>query len=221
MIVAAARHNLARLWDFDGRTPRELYLPFAHTVTGSVVLGLVLLGMQMGSTFSAGPGGVQGGGGGEVRVVTILLLVLVLGATGLLAAATVRRLHDVGRSGLWYAAIPLSVALTFLSIFIVSQDFGSWRLAIVLRLIAAVLFLAAPAQMIFLRLRGDPGPNRFGPPFTPDEVPGGGDGPGYKVESADARIAALLAERAQRKPQLSRPVVAPGFGRRRPPSSDT
>jgi uncharacterized membrane protein YhaH (DUF805 family) len=222
-MIAAARHCLHRLWDFDGRTPRELYMPFAHMVTGGMVLGVVLLAMQMGSTFSSGLGGVQGGGGGEVRVVVVLLLLIVLGGTALLAAATVRRLHDTGRSGWWYGAVPASVGLTFLSILVASQGFGAnLAIALVMRLTASVLFLAVPAQFVFLRIKGDPGPNRYGPPFVPEEEPLG-DGPGYHAESADARIAALLAERARKKPQqLSRPVAAPGFGRRRvPPSTDS
>lgn len=221
-MIAAARHCLSRLTQFEGRTPRELYMPFAHMVTGGVVLGVLLLALQMSSTFSAGPGGTSGGGGFELRMVVILLLFLVLGATGLLAAATVRRLHDVGRSGLWYAAVPASVGLTLLSILIASQGFGAnLGVALALRLLASLLFLSAPAQMIFLRLQGDAGPNRFGPPFTPEPL-FSDDGPAYRVDSADARIAALLAERAAKKSApLSRPVAARGFGRRAaPPSTD-
>ncbi|HEX2764685.1 MAG TPA: DUF805 domain-containing protein [Allosphingosinicella sp.] len=216
MIAAAANHNFARLFDFDGRTPRELFLPFAHAVTGGVALGIVLLALPMMGTFSSAPGG---GSGGNVRLIVVGLLLLVFAANFLLAAATVRRLHDVGRSGWWFGAVPASVGLTFLSFLVAAQGFGAnLGIALAMRLVASLLFLAAPAQLFLLRLRGDAGTNRYGPPFVREE-PALADGPGYQVERVDARIAALLAERAAKKPQLSRPVAAPGFGRRRPPAS--
>jgi uncharacterized membrane protein YhaH (DUF805 family) len=213
MLGHATRHCLARLADFEGRTSREVYQPFANLVVGPVVAVILFLSFGGILLFVDAEALVDHGAGrapGAAPVFAIALL-LVLGASLLVAAATVRRLHDVGRSGWWYA-LPGCCAVAYLLAAIPGSGIeGHGLLAFPFRIAAAA---GSVALMVFLRQPGDGGANSYGPP--PDDQT---DHEEFRsqVERVDARIAEALARRSQAKPEPEpppRPPEARTFGRR-------
>jgi uncharacterized membrane protein YhaH (DUF805 family) len=106
MLEDSVRHCLARLTDFDGRTSREHYQPFVNAVTGPIVLLIVFFAIGGQALFMELPKPGTGNEAAEIRFLVLATLGLVAVAYALLAAATVRRLHDVGKSG-WWAALPV------------------------------------------------------------------------------------------------------------------
>lgn len=130
MLGAAISHNLPALLRFGGRTPRALYWPWAVAMLGlaMVAWAAVFLPTFLGTfarlqafaaahpdqaTLMQGPGtysvSIHGNHPelmpdfpGLMRDLAVIMAVFV----ALIAAATVRRLHDAGRS-VWWAVPPL------------------------------------------------------------------------------------------------------------------
>jgi uncharacterized membrane protein YhaH (DUF805 family) len=142
MFEDAARHCLPRLTDFGGRTSREHYLPFVNAVATPVVLVIVFFAIG-GQAVFLGPPKPGAGDGDAIRTLVLVTLAAAGLAFALTAAATVRRLHDVGRSGWWMALLPLGGLLPGLIL------------------------------MVFLRQPSEPGTNRWGPPPADPPDPGG------------------------------------------------
>ena len=85
-----------------------------------------------------------------------------------LVSATVRRLHDTGRSAYWVvpgAAAGLSIWALMVAGLSDTADDASNTIG-VLGLTAAIGGLAALPCWIFMFFRGDPESNRYGPPTT-------------------------------------------------------
>lgn len=92
------------------------------------------------------------------------LLVFVWGIVSFITSlsATVRRLHDINRTGLWIIA-PYAIMLVA-GIIAVS---GLFDVALVVTILAGVSWIA---MLVFLVLPGTIGPNRFGPDPLSAEV---------------------------------------------------
>ncbi len=115
--------------DFQGRTART---EFWHYILVYLVLSILLdfLGIRLLST-----------------VVGLALLVPTL-------AISVRRLHDVGKSG-WLVLVPIVPAFLTVSLFYLSGPLG---------VVFALATVACSAYLIYLTVRpGTAGPNPYGP----------------------------------------------------------
>ena len=132
-----------RAFDYSGRSRRREYWLFAL-----FALVVVLLEGQLPRAISGGLGA---------------LLILGLAVPGL--AVTVRRLHDVGRSG-WWLAMPI-VPFLFWAIALV----GGFSSDTLFHVVMPIIILAPVALGVLLLLDGRRGHNRYGP--DPKEVPEG------------------------------------------------
>jgi uncharacterized membrane protein YhaH (DUF805 family) len=149
------------LFDFRGRIGRKAFwlataVQFPLIAIGSAVSWLSPDDIE--TLFSADPQ--------QLRPSPMLLVVLVIVAglsLSVLAAASAKRLHDRNRSGFWLSAPAVLVVSGLLA--------GPWGAPTVLRAICAVTALIALPITTWLIvelgfLKGNPGPNRFGPDTT-------------------------------------------------------
>ena len=133
---------LRRYAEFNGRSRRKEYWMFTLFL---ILVSVVLLLLEM----AAGVDEMFGAGGGPLSLIfTLATFVPSL-------SVSVRRLHDVDRTG-WWLVVPL-VALVLLGFAGVTQ-FG-W-LAAVAGIVALVSLIVI---LVFAVSDGTPGPNRFGP----------------------------------------------------------
>ena len=138
---------------FSGRARRSEYWWF--------VLAVALAGLVASLIDAAlGFGGPRGGGGPINALVSLLTFLPLL-------AAGWRRLHDVGRSGWWLLAPPVAALLGAAAVVaVIELSSGvAGGTATALSAVPGVLGLAAGIFLLVLLVRrGEPGPNRFGPP---------------------------------------------------------
>jgi uncharacterized membrane protein YhaH (DUF805 family) len=93
-------------------------------------------------------------------------VILHLAIVSLLAAAVVRRLHDLGRSGLW-GLLPLpflagSLAATPFLFDLFSSERGPRGAELLIFLPGSVLWIVVIALVVLLAKPGEEGPNRYG-----------------------------------------------------------
>ncbi len=168
--------------DFRSRASRaELW--WWYLAAGSLVYVLVLLQVTagiVGTSRALAEGDFGGGmGGGQLALLVVLgLVVLALFLPTL--SVTVRRLHDVGLSGLWLltplgglallilGAVVIGVSGPAVSPMFMEPTMGTWMGlgfgTIVVGLSYPIAYGAQVALVVHLARRGAPGPNRFGPP---------------------------------------------------------
>jgi uncharacterized membrane protein YhaH (DUF805 family) len=149
---------LKRYAEFSGRSRRKEYWMF---VLGIILLDVVwvVLASATGGLAAAtiGPDGTPPSMAGMMMGMGFIGLIFAIIFLGLLIpslAVTVRRLHDVDRTGWWVLAPygPMILAGVFIAM-------GSATLAMLLYLIGLV---AGLALLIFMFMEGTKGPNRFG-----------------------------------------------------------
>jgi uncharacterized membrane protein YhaH (DUF805 family) len=216
MFEHAVRNCLSRLSDFRGRTSREHFFPFANAVMLPLLL-VTLLGIAGFAVF-VGDGKRPGPQTewylsslfGPIIGASLLLVVLAIALT---AAATVRRLHDAGASGWWYG-VPAGMAVAYGLLYVGGQlGVEPARLLLVGLLLPfrLVAMGAWAALIVYLRMPGDPHPNRYGPAPS-DDAP---DPDPFEAQArrVDARFAALVAARAIATPEEP-PKGSRTFGRR-------
>lgn len=220
MLTESARHCLFRLGDFSGRTSREEYLPFANFVTGLLGGGIACLGLLPIPSFREPPPGA------DPRVEQVLqqtdmdlMIALALSvaavAAVLLAAATVRRLHDRGRSASWYVATMaiagMGMATLLFGMSVAEKNGGvvPFQLAALAKVLWLLAFMSGARTMYLLRGPGDPDRNRYG--ASPDGRSPGAAAEADRLDAAfNARLAARAAASARPNPTSRQP-----FGRRR------
>jgi len=132
-----------RVLDYSGRSRRREYWLFAL-----FALVLVLLVGRLPQAISNNFGS---------------LLIIGLAVPGL--AVTVRRLHDVGRSG-WWIAMPI-VPFLFWAVALV----GGFSSEVLFHVIMPIVILAPFALAALLLFDGNRGPNAYGP--DPKNLPEG------------------------------------------------
>lgn len=134
--VEAIRSCLARYAQFGGRASRaEFWWFYLFTILASLLTGA--LDGAIGS-------GVLG------MAVSLALLPPTL-------SAGARRLHDTGRSGWWQGAMLPPLVLAGLA---AAAEVGRWAALALLGLGIGLAILL----VWWLAARGEPGPNRYGPP---------------------------------------------------------
>lgn len=194
----AIGHNLARLGRFSGRDTRATFWPYALTLFVLSMIGcalaivpVMLEAMTRMQRFAAAHPELttveQGPGSYSIRIegshpelmpdmhlamVNIAIVVLIFAL--LIAAATVRRLHDRGSSGLW--ALPPAIFLAFGLVMMprmmpspgaLQPDLSGFFLLFANNL----LYLASLAWLVILLMRdGTVGPNRHGEDPIPAEM---------------------------------------------------
>lgn len=153
---------LKRYAQFNGRsTRREFWMWVVFLIIVSIVLSIVdgVLGLggsnSLTHTSLAGPDasgfsyGAATRGGWLTGLFSLAVLVPNI-------AVSVRRLHDINRSG-WWILMPLApYALGFILM-------ASVHTFIVAGLMMFLGFVGAIVLLVWYCLRGTPGPNRFGP----------------------------------------------------------
>jgi uncharacterized membrane protein YhaH (DUF805 family) len=155
---------LKRYAQFSGRAPRAEYWWF---YLGTVVIGWILGIVDAALGFASQSFGEMG----------ILGLIFTLATLVPTIAVTVRRLHDIDRSGFWL----LGFLLMFVGIFvpigvmavqgndIADASFGP---AILLMIVIGIALLVMGITLfVFSVTRGTIGENRYGPdPYGPDNL---------------------------------------------------
>ena len=133
---------LTRYAEFSGRSRRMEYWMFSlFLILASAVLLVIELAAGIDETFGAG-------GGPLSLIFTLATLIPSL-------SVSVRRLHDIDRTG-WWLAMPLLAV--FLFGFAAATQVG-WLAAIA----GIGVFVSVIVMLIFTVSNGTPGPNRFGP----------------------------------------------------------
>lgn len=216
MLDDAVPHCLVRLTDFEGRTSRAHFMAFANGVLLPLLI-ISLLGFFVYVVLVTSEGELLARRGAYFPAVLSVIrgagLTLVVLAVALLASATVRRLHDAGKSGWWYG-VPAAIVAAYCLLY-AGGKLGLGAASLLLAGLELPLRIAAFAAwmmlMVFLRLPGQPQANLYGPPPPEDALDPGEFDAAAAAERVDARVAALLAERAKPKP------AAPprSFGRHR------
>lgn len=165
---------LKRYAQFSGRSPRkEFWMFFLFTIVVNIVLSLVDVALGLGghaTTYStAGAGAYSAGGSlsdgwlGNLWSLAVFIPSIAVG---------VRRLHDLDRSGWWYAG-PLILmvcggvmfALGMRGAFTGAGMSGSGMIGVALLVIGGIMGIVL---LVWFCMRGTEGPNRFGPdPYAP------------------------------------------------------
>jgi uncharacterized membrane protein YhaH (DUF805 family) len=162
--------------DFKGRASRsEYWYWFLFTVLLAFVAGFFDAAAKMGES-SSDDSGIDP------------LSTLVSFATFLpTIAVTVRRLHDTGRSGLWYLGFIVALILSLGVLAVgVSMDNEGGAIAAIAGFAMLGLFVWA---IVILASAGERGANRFGPPVTATDTPS----PTGALDLNDVRNAARVA----------------------------
>lgn len=160
---------LKRYADFQGRSRRmEFWMWVLFTLIVGLVLGFIdgILGFRLGpsSSSSFSSGGAAG--------FSMFSSIGILGSLWSLAtlvpniAVSVRRLHDINRTGWWLVlpVIPYVIGLVVMLGAAAGQSFGLIAIGGIFTLIGLV---GAIVLLVFYCLPGTPGSNRFGPdPLT-------------------------------------------------------
>ncbi len=157
---------LKRYADFNGRsTRREFWMWVLFLIIVSIVLSILdgMLGLgghnSFGSTNLNGQGvtGYSYGAATRGGILTGLFSLAVLVPN---LAVSVRRLHDIDRSG-WWILMPLAPYALAALLFLGLQSF------IIGGVMALLVVVAVVVMLVWYCTRGTAGPNRFGPdPLT-------------------------------------------------------
>ena len=100
---------------------------------------------------------------------TTLMLMLALIVPNL--AVTVRRLHDIGRSGLWAVLSIVNYAFVVVSLGGFRESFASTINAVVLGILLIGFLIAGIVMFVFMVTPGSEGTNDYGPdPYSPDAL---------------------------------------------------
>jgi uncharacterized membrane protein YhaH (DUF805 family) len=148
---------LARIADFGGRTRRADHWPYMVMLFAIYVVGsLITIGLfpfRMGSPVTS------------MYLLTVVLALLAL-------ATTVRRLHDVGWSGLWMVAY-VSMMLGFVALYFYwryaqrppepGDPSSLFRLMPLMMMLTLVMNGLGLLVLVVSVLEGTVGPNRYGP----------------------------------------------------------
>jgi len=155
---------LKRYAQFNGRSRRkEYWMWILFVVLASIILSILDSILGLGGRTSVGPGAVPGGynyGAGVTGGVLANLFILATFIPGL--AVSVRRLHDIDRSG-WWILMPLAPYLLGFAIMLGSFAGGMPGLTIVGGLAFLVGVICAIVLLVWYCSAGTNGPNRFGP----------------------------------------------------------
>lgn len=163
-MMNAILNGFRRLADFKGRDRRRQFWPYAILIfvltfiAIAVAMNLAMMGLFMGTTDMPNMPLMIGGVGGVVLI-----------ATGLLAAAVTRRLHDTGKPGYW-GLPPIVFLLIGLALFPVLMNSVLTNpnppIALFLGLfLNNMLYIASLIGLVvLLLLDGSKTANRYGPP---------------------------------------------------------
>ena len=191
-IRSSLRHNLSRLSDFSGRDSRELFWPWAiilFLVEQAVSLMLTMVPLYRVFTqalpalaeASRSPAPEAATDAAMQQMMATIFaslgalwipsVILHLAIVALLAAAVVRRLHDVGRKG-WWGLLPLPfLAGSLAATPVVMNMFMSGRpptgAEMLVFLPGCLLWIVVIALVVLLAKPGQEGPNRFGAASRP------------------------------------------------------
>ena len=169
-LVEATRTCLSKYASFSGRAARpEFWWFILVVVIGNFIAGLLdalLFGppVAVETTRTITPDGavideaqVAAYGDGPLSIVFGLATFLPVLAAGW------RRLHDVGRTGWWWFATTASSLFSLLVSGLLAQVAPALAGWLFILLIVGTLAVGVTV-LVFLVSRGDPEPNRFGPP---------------------------------------------------------
>lgn len=168
--VEAVRTCIGKYASFSGRAARPEFWWFLLAVTlGSFAAGLLdalLFGPQVAvrTTTTVAPDGavideaqVAAYGDGPLSLLFGVATFLPVLAAGW------RRLHDVGRTGWWWFATTASALFSVLATGLLARVAPALAGWLFIALIIGTLAVGVTV-FVFLVSRGDPEPNRFGPP---------------------------------------------------------
>jgi uncharacterized membrane protein YhaH (DUF805 family) len=149
----AIRICLSKYVDFNGRAPRSEYWWF--------VLFALLVGIATALIDRVvAPGYVAAHGRGPVSMVASLALLLPS------LAVSVRRLHDIDRTGWWILIVYVAVlVLAFVAIGAAFTGHAAAALIMLLIMLALCVWL-----IVWFATKGTAGPNRFGPDPLADDA---------------------------------------------------
>lgn len=155
---------LKRYAQFNGRSRRkEYWMWILFVVVASIILSILDSVLGLGGRTNVGPGAVPGGynyGAAVTGGVLANLFILATFIPGL--AVSVRRLHDIDRSG-WWILLPLLPYVLGFAIMFGSMAGGMPALAIVGGLAFLVGLICGIVLLVWYCSAGTNGPNRFGP----------------------------------------------------------
>lgn len=156
--TAAIRTVLAQYATFSGRAMRSEYWWF---YLFTVIVSIVTAGIDalLNTVFD--------NGFGVVGLVTSLALLLPTWAV------TVRRLHDMGRTG-WWVLLPLVLTLAlvvmgFVAVFVLVLNFGggdaslTWLVTVPILVLVLLTVASLIVLLVFLCQGSEAGPNKYGP----------------------------------------------------------
>lgn len=141
---------LSNIMEYKGRLNRQKYWTFilyvfALAIAAMFVMTVLLDLFPSGYFYGAGPYKVSWNSSSNVIILIVLITVISI------SSATVRRLHDVGKSGLW-ALISLSLLLISLATIIFRLNFDyplfsfSIALGYIISLTLLIRLLAMPSE---------------------------------------------------------------------------
>ncbi len=166
-MLASIRHGFSNLCRFSGRDRRGRFWPFAGLVVigGLIGMNLAILPIFTAAFVAADP---FADGGSGFRPFFWIMGAGTAAIVALLAAAVTRRLHDIGRSGLWGLppAVFLAIGLALFPVLFEGAIAGDEAtMFLFLPLFANNLAYMASLVMlvVFLCRAGQPDDNRYGP----------------------------------------------------------
>jgi uncharacterized membrane protein YhaH (DUF805 family) len=156
---------LKRYAQFSGRSRRkEYWMWILFVILASIVLGMLDSVLGLGGDTTLEPGATPNGlmyGVGLMGGVLSTLFALATFVPGL--AVSVRRLHDVDRSGWWLilSFLPYLIGLALFASVVATGSLGT--LAIIGGILVLVGAIAGIVLLVWFCTSGTVGANRFGP----------------------------------------------------------
>lgn len=155
---------LKRYFDFRGRSRRkEFWMYTLFVIIVSIALSIVdaMLGLGGGMSGETDLSGTSVGAAGTLSG-GVLASLFALATFIPTIAVSVRRLHDIDRTG-WWVALPLGFYLAALVLVVGSatSDAGAGMTGVGLALMG-VGVISAILLLVWYCMPGTPGPNRFG-----------------------------------------------------------
>ena len=146
---------MRKFFRFSGRSPRKEYWMF---ILVYFVITFIASLIDAGLGFTGDNGGPVGGLVGLVHLIPSL-------------SVTVRRLHDIGRSGWWLIAPLAAVILAFLTVgltigldaFSTGDGLFAGAAGILFGALMLAAFVLVIVLFVFTLLRSQEGTNRYGP----------------------------------------------------------
>jgi uncharacterized membrane protein YhaH (DUF805 family) len=170
---------LKRYAQFSGRSPRrEFWMWTLFYIVCLIVLSLIDSALHFGGAASYGGGaysvpGTSGYAYGAGLRGGVLTWIFELAALVPSIAVTVRRLHDIDRSG-WWILMPIAPYLFGIVAYVsaiargVSASVSLGAPLVIGALAMLIGFVGAIVLLVWACMRGTRGPNRFGPdPYAP------------------------------------------------------